>query len=161
MRWGDLTWIIINMPLSMSISVGKRIHLQCRRCRFDPWVRKIPWRRAWQLTPVFLPGESHGQRSPVGHSPYGHKESDGHDWSNIAHRHTIWTKRIERCLLLRRKAVTNLDRGGGRWDSEMTSPTQWTWIWAELGRQRRTQKPGKLRSMGSQRIRHDRATEQQ
>ena len=38
----------------------------CRRrnrCRFDPWVRRIPWRRAWQPTPVFLPGESHGQRS--------------------------------------------------------------------------------------------------
>ena len=37
---------------------------QCRRykrCRFDPWVRKIPWSRAWQPTPVFLPGESHGQ----------------------------------------------------------------------------------------------------
>ena len=35
---------------------------QCTRCRFDPWVRKIPWRRKWQPTPVFLPGESHGQR---------------------------------------------------------------------------------------------------
>ena len=34
-----------------------------KRCRFDPWVGKIPWRRAWQPTPVFLPGESHGQRS--------------------------------------------------------------------------------------------------
>ena len=34
-----------------------------RRCRFDPWVRKIPWRRAWHPTPVFLHGESHGQRS--------------------------------------------------------------------------------------------------
>ena len=43
---------------------------------FDPWVRKIPWRRAWQPTPVFLPGESHGQRSLVGYSPWGHKESD-------------------------------------------------------------------------------------
>ena len=40
-----------------------------RRCRFDPWVRKIPWRKAWQLTPIFLPGESHGQRSLVGYSP--------------------------------------------------------------------------------------------
>ena len=47
----------------------------CRRCRFDPWVRKIPWRRAWQPTPVFLPGESHGQRSLVGYIPWGHKES--------------------------------------------------------------------------------------
>ena len=36
---------------------------------FDPWVRKIPWRRAWQCVPVFLPGESHGQRSLVGYSP--------------------------------------------------------------------------------------------
>ena len=39
---------------------------QCRRCRFDPWVGKIPWRRKWLPTPVFLPGESHGQRSPAG-----------------------------------------------------------------------------------------------
>ena len=39
-------------------------------------VGKIPWRRAWQLTPVFLPGESHGQRSLAGYSPRGHKESD-------------------------------------------------------------------------------------
>ena len=42
---------------------------QCRRCRFDPWVRKIPWRRKWQPTPVFLPGELHGQRSLAGYSP--------------------------------------------------------------------------------------------
>ena len=39
------------------------------RCGFDPWVGKIPWRRALQPTPVFLPGESHGQRSLAGHSP--------------------------------------------------------------------------------------------
>jgi len=43
---------------------------------FDPWFGKIPWRREWLLTPVFLPGESHGQKSPVGYSPWGHKESD-------------------------------------------------------------------------------------
>ena len=49
---------------------------QCRKGRFDPWVRKIPWRRAWQPTPVFLPGESHGQRSLVGYSPQGCKELD-------------------------------------------------------------------------------------
>jgi len=40
-----------------------------KRHRFDPWVRKIPWRRAWQCIPVFLPGESHGQRSLVGYGP--------------------------------------------------------------------------------------------
>ena len=47
---------------------GWRIHLQCRRhrsCGFSPWVREIPWRQKWQPTPVLLPGESHGQRSPA------------------------------------------------------------------------------------------------
>ena len=47
-----------------------------KRRRFDPWVRKIPWRRAWQPTPVFLPGECHGQRSLESYSPWGHKELD-------------------------------------------------------------------------------------
>jgi len=45
---------------------GKEPACQCRRHErsgFDPWVGKIPWRRAWQLTSVFLPGKSHGQRS--------------------------------------------------------------------------------------------------
>ena len=46
------------------------------RRRFDLWVRRIPWRREWQPTPVFLPGESLGQRSLAGYSPWGHKESD-------------------------------------------------------------------------------------
>jgi len=47
-----------------------------KRLGFSPWVRKIPWRRTWQPTPVFLPGESHGQRSLAGCSPWCHKESD-------------------------------------------------------------------------------------
>ena len=58
---------------------GKEPVCQCRRHMrqgFDPWVGKIPWRRAWQPTPVFLPGESHGQRSLVGYSPQGCKKSD-------------------------------------------------------------------------------------
>ena len=42
----------------------------------DSWVEKIPWRRKWQLTPEFLPGESHAQRNLVGYSPQGRKESD-------------------------------------------------------------------------------------
>ena len=44
--------------------------------RFDPWVGKIPWRRAWQPTPLFLPGGSHGQRSLGGCGIYSHKELD-------------------------------------------------------------------------------------
>ena len=47
-----------------------------RRCGFDTQVGKIPWRRAWQPTPVFLPGESHRQKSLVGYSPQARKELD-------------------------------------------------------------------------------------
>ena len=54
----------------------ERICLKYERPRFYPWIRKILWRREWQPTPVFLPGESHGQRSLSGYSPWGCKESD-------------------------------------------------------------------------------------
>ena len=50
---------------------GKETSCQCCRCKrheSNPWIRKIPWRRAWQPTPVFLPGESYGQRSLPGYS---------------------------------------------------------------------------------------------
>ena len=60
-------------------ATGEEPFCLCRRHKrlgFDPWVRKIPWRRASQPTPVFLPGESHGQRSLVGYSPWGRKEFD-------------------------------------------------------------------------------------
>ena len=51
--------------------------LKCRSPRFDPWMGKMPWRKEWLPTLVFLPGEFHGQRSHlVGYSPWGHKESD-------------------------------------------------------------------------------------
>ena len=55
---------------------GKEFICQCRRHGFDPWVGKVPWRRKWQPTPVFLPGKSHGQRGWVGYSPWDHKELD-------------------------------------------------------------------------------------
>ena len=61
--------VLVVKNLSASAGDGKR-------CGFDPWVTKIPWRRAWQPTPVFLPGESHGQRSLEGYSPQGCQESD-------------------------------------------------------------------------------------
>ena len=52
---------------------SKESAYQCRERRFNPWVGKIPWRRKWQPTPVFLPGKSHGQRSLAGFSPWGRK----------------------------------------------------------------------------------------
>ena len=58
--------------LSWQLS-GNEPSCQSRRHRFDSWVRKIPWRRKWQLTPVFLPGKSHGQRRLESYSPWGHK----------------------------------------------------------------------------------------
>jgi len=63
--------LLCGLPWWLSWS---RISLQCGRPGFN--VVKIPWRRAWQPTPVFLPGESHGQRSLEGYSPWGHKEMD-------------------------------------------------------------------------------------
>ena len=64
---------------------GGRLGLQCRRLRLDPWVRKIPWRRKWQPTPVFLPGESSGQRNLEGYSPWGRKESDSTERLTLTH----------------------------------------------------------------------------
>ena len=51
-----------------------RIYLQCGGPQFDPWVRKIPWRRKWQPTSVFFSGEFHGNWA--GYSPWGHKDLD-------------------------------------------------------------------------------------
>ena len=75
-----------NFPRQSILSIGlprwlsdKESACQCRRhqrCGFNPWVRKIPWRRKWQSTPVFLPGESCGQRSLMGYSPWGRKDAD-------------------------------------------------------------------------------------
>ena len=50
--------------------------LKCGRPGFDPWVGKIPWRREWLPTPVFLPREFNRQRSLAGYTPWGHKELD-------------------------------------------------------------------------------------
>ena len=61
------------------VGSGKESACQCkslRRLWFNPWVRKIPWRRKWQSTPVFLPGKFHGQRSLAGLQSMGSQESD-------------------------------------------------------------------------------------
>ena len=55
---------VLGLPSQLTRS---RICLQCKRLGFNSWVRKVPWRRKWQPTPVFLPGEFHGQRSPAGY----------------------------------------------------------------------------------------------
>ena len=71
--------VVIEVSGASQVAQWQRISLQCgrhQRCGFNPWAGKIPWRRKWQPTPVFLPGESLGQRSLEGHSPRVHKELD-------------------------------------------------------------------------------------
>ena len=63
---------------------GEESACQCRRHRFHPCPGKIPWRRKWQPTPVFLPRKSHGQRSLAGCSPWGHKKG-GRDFAAKHH----------------------------------------------------------------------------
>ena len=65
-RASQVALVVKNLPANADVE----------RHRFEPWARRIPWRRAWQPTPVFLPRESHGQRSLAGYSPWGRKESD-------------------------------------------------------------------------------------
>ena len=72
-----VSWYYLQYGGALGGASGKESSCQCRRCkrhRFNPWVRKIPWRKAWQSTPVILLGESHGHRSPVGYGPWGCKE---------------------------------------------------------------------------------------
>ena len=72
---------------------GKELAYQCRRhkrCGFDPWVGKIPWRRSWQPTPAFLPEEFHRERTLAGYSPQGRTESDMTEATYLlAHAHSI------------------------------------------------------------------------
>ena len=72
---------------------GKELACQCRRHRFDLWVRKITWGRKRQPTPVFLPGKSHGQRRLVGYSPWGHKELDTTERLTQTHTKNLSKKR--------------------------------------------------------------------
>ena len=62
---------------------------------FDPWVRKIPWRREWLPSPVFLPGEFHGQRSQAGYSPLGRKSRTR---LTLSHVHIIGSGVPKLCL---------------------------------------------------------------
>ena len=81
-RWIDrfVLNVIKDFPGS---SAGEESTCQRRRrkkCGFDPCVRKMSWRREWLSTSVFLPGQSHGQKSLAGYIPWGHKESDTTEW---------------------------------------------------------------------------------
>ena len=80
---------ILKLWASQVTLSGKEPDCHCRRYKrlqFNPWVGKIPWRRAWQPTPIFLPGELHGQRSLVGYSPW-RSQKIRHEWSDLVSNH--------------------------------------------------------------------------
>ena len=122
----------------------------------DPWVRKIPWWRKWQPTPVFLPGKSHGQRSLAGYSAKGCKESDTTE-------HTCQWPLISDISLLsgspggsdrKQTACKGGDQGStprlGRSPEEgntHSSILAWKIPW--------TEEPGRLQTVGSQGIGHN------
>ena len=96
-----LTAILINFPVYANNCLHKPA-CQCRRqrrCQFDPWVRKILWRMKGQPTPVFLPGEAHGQRSLRGYSPWGHKELDMTEWlskwASVQFSHSVMSDSLQ------------------------------------------------------------------
>ena len=72
---GDFSPSDWSLGLSRWLS-GKEFTCKCRRCRFDPWVGKVPWRRKWQPTPIFLSGKCHVQKIPLAYSPWGCKGPD-------------------------------------------------------------------------------------
>ena len=79
--------IITYLASPLRVSDSKEFACNVRDPGFELWVGKIPWGRKWQPTPVFLPGEFHGRRSLVGHSPWGCKESD--TTKRLTHTHYL------------------------------------------------------------------------
>ena len=118
--------------------IGEESSCQCRgskRCKFDPWVGKIPWSRKWQPTPVFLHEEFHGQRSLLGYSPWSHKEWNTTNTALISRHFYYFTflKQIITALSLRSKMwqhlILQVVPGSQYW---RTKNTTWhiTWTWA-------------------------------
>ena len=74
------TFSIMHIEASLVTQTVKNLSAMQETQKFSHWVRKILWRRKWLPTPIFLPGEFHGQRNLVGYSPWGHKELDMTEW---------------------------------------------------------------------------------
>ena len=93
----DPFWLQLGFPGG---TVVKNLPANAGDAKDEPWVRKIPWSRKWQPTPVFLPGKFHGQRSLVGCSPWGRKELDTtehthkhtHSGFSLPWNHFIWAR---------------------------------------------------------------------
>ena len=117
---------------------------------FDPWVRKVPWRKEWLPTPVFLPAELHGQRRLAGCSPWGYKESDMTEQLTLS----LWgfpgglDGKESACNVGDPDLIPGLGRCPGEGNG---NPLQYPC----LGNPLWTEEPRGLQSMGSQRVGHD------
>ena len=106
---------------------GKELTCQYRRHKrssSDSWVHKIPWRRKWQPTPVFLPGKSHGQRSLAGYSPWGPKESDRTEHAGTNWVHDLgwpWPESSSR-----RALGPGIEVGSWQREHEILATDQWS-----------------------------------
>ena len=106
---------------------GKESAGQCRRQVFDPWIRKMPWRSNWQPTPVFLPGKSHGQRSLVDYSPWGHKRV----------RHNLATKQQRnwnKCPVLSETKLKDSQKSHcliKLFRKHLNRTAEWGWCWVK------------------------------
>ena len=93
-------WPVIYLGLPWWLSQW-RVCLQCRRPGFNPWVRKIPWRRKWQPTPLFLLGKFHGQRSLAGYSPWSCKSRIRlSDWTTMIYLWPQFSSITQSCPIL-------------------------------------------------------------
>ena len=131
-KWTQVPLLLISLKMALLCCWRlpwwlrqESVCLQCGRPGFDPWVGKIFWRRKWQPTPVLLPGKSHGQRSLVGYSPWSRKESD----MTSDFTFTFHFHALEKEM------------------ATHSSVLAWRIPW--------TEEPGRLQSIGSQRVRHD------
>ena len=115
---------------------GKESPCQCRRrkrCAFDPWIRKIPWRKKWQPTIIFLPGKSHGQWSLV-----GYKESDmtvtkpqmkwpKKVWEEVGRSRWVFTERLKIQWVERKKRISQVKEKAK--NVEDTGNLRWTYLY--------------------------------
>ena len=123
----------------------QRICLQCRKSRFYPWVRKIPWRRRWQPTPIFLPGESHGQRGLASYSPWGCKKWGTNerltltDGENKSSENRTWGElQLHWVMILSSKFHPSSKINGNHlqyskfvWERKRIFELMWTFLWPE------------------------------
>ena len=136
-QWaGVLRWVFSceNLWASQVALVVKNLTANVgdyQRPRFNPWVGKMPWRRAWQPTPVFLPGESHRQRSLEGYSPQCHRV--GHNWNNLARTHVkIYSEIRGPCLKIYTQSTYNTYAGSPGWPRNTEGKRQnllWDTLW--------------------------------